>query len=139
MAKRIQMRKQRFMAIQKIAEQKKLQVEGGQPQSGGGGNIRPNDDHGSHGHGHGHHHGHPHAPKQTVSNRPAGFSNLQPNVGSRGCSIVGPLFQEVRFKVHDPKAHSKGGTLENTINGGGRGGSGGPGGGGGGGGSGSGG
>lgn len=27
-------------------------------------------------------------------------------------------FQEVRFKVHDPKAHSKGGTLENTINGG---------------------
>jgi glycine receptor alpha-3 len=27
------------------------------------------------------------------------------------------LFQEVRFKVHDPKAHSKGGTLENTING----------------------
>lgn len=28
------------------------------------------------------------------------------------------FFQEVRFKVHDPKAHSKGGTLENTINGG---------------------
>lgn len=28
------------------------------------------------------------------------------------------VFQEVRFKVHDPKAHSKGGTLENTINGG---------------------
>jgi glycine receptor alpha-3 len=27
------------------------------------------------------------------------------------------LFQEVRFKVHDPKAHFKGGTLENTING----------------------
>lgn len=25
--------------------------------------------------------------------------------------------QEVRFKVHDPKAYSKGGTLENTING----------------------
>lgn len=24
----------------------------------------------------------------------------------------------MRFKVHDPKAHSKGGTLENTINGG---------------------
>lgn len=24
---------------------------------------------------------------------------------------------QVRFKVHDPKAHSKGGTLENTING----------------------
>ncbi|KAK7068550.1 hypothetical protein SK128_006229 [Halocaridina rubra] len=27
------------------------------------------------------------------------------------------LFQEVRYKLHDPKAHSKGGTLENTING----------------------
>lgn len=25
-------------------------------------------------------------------------------------------FQEVRYKVRDPKAHSKGGTLENTIN-----------------------
>lgn len=35
------------------------------------------------------------------------------------------MFQEVRFKVHDPKAHSKGGTLENTVNGG-RGGGGGP-------------
>lgn len=28
-----------------------------------------------------------------------------------------PLFQEVRYKLHDPKTHSKGGTLENTING----------------------
>ncbi|XP_050512279.1 gamma-aminobutyric acid receptor subunit beta isoform X3 [Diabrotica virgifera virgifera] len=63
MAKRIQMRKNRFLAIQKIAEQKKLNVDGG-----------PDD----------------HAPKQT----------------------------EVRFKVHDPKAHSKGGTLESTVNGG---------------------
>ncbi|KAG5896202.1 hypothetical protein JTB14_006650 [Gonioctena quinquepunctata] len=64
MAKRIQMRKNRFLAIQKIAEQKKLNVDGG-----------PDGDH---------------APKQT----------------------------EVRFKVHDPKAHSKGGTLESTVNGG---------------------
>jgi gamma-aminobutyric acid receptor subunit beta len=38
---------------------------------------------------------------------------------------VKTLFQEVRFKVHDPKAHSKGGTLESTVNGG-RGGGGGP-------------
>lgn len=45
MAKRIQMRKNRFLAIQKIAEQKKLNVDGG-----------PDSDH---------------APKQTVSNRPA--------------------------------------------------------------------
>lgn len=117
MAKRIQMRKQRFLAIQKITQEKKLQVDGGQqaPQMG----MSREGDH-SHSHSsHGHSHSHQHAPKQTVSNRPPpGFSNIQQNVGSRGCSLVGPLFQEVRFKVHDPKAHSKGGTLENTINGG---------------------
>ncbi|XP_041673610.1 gamma-aminobutyric acid receptor subunit beta isoform X15 [Drosophila eugracilis] len=120
MAKRIQMRKQRFMAIQKIAEQKKQQLDGanqqqanpnpnanvggpggvgvgpGGPVGPGGGGVNVGVGMGmgpEHGHGHGHHahsHGHPHAPKQT----------------------------EVRFKVHDPKAHSKGGTLENTVNGG---------------------
>ncbi|XP_016956227.1 gamma-aminobutyric acid receptor subunit beta isoform X8 [Drosophila biarmipes] len=122
MAKRIQMRKQRFMAIQKIAEQKKQQLDGANQQQanpnpnanvgvggvgpggvgpggpGGGGGVNMGVGVGmgmgpEHGHGHGHHahsHGHPHAPKQT----------------------------EVRFKVHDPKAHSKGGTLENTVNGG---------------------
>ncbi|XP_039489438.1 gamma-aminobutyric acid receptor subunit beta isoform X16 [Drosophila santomea] len=118
MAKRIQMRKQRFMAIQKIAEQKKQQLDGANQQQsnpnpnanvggpggvgvgpggpggpGGGVNVGVGMGMGpEHGHGHGHHahsHGHPHAPKQTV-----------------------------RFKVHDPKAHSKGGTLENTVNGG---------------------
>jgi gamma-aminobutyric acid receptor subunit beta len=124
MAKRIQMRKQRFMAIQKIAEQKKIQVDNAQqnnpPSSGVGSVVGPPSEH-SHSHGHSHSH-HPHVPKQpmgTMGNRgPPGMS-LQGNVvGSRGCSIVGPLFQEVRFKVHDPKAHSKGGTLENTINGG---------------------
>lgn len=124
MAKRIQMRKQRLMAIQKIAEQKKMQVDNAQqnrdPPSGGPGSVvGPPSEH-SHSHGHSHSH-HPHVPKQqmTMSNRgPPGMS-LQGNVvTSRGCSIVGPLFQEVRFKVHDPKAHSKGGTLENTINGG---------------------
>ncbi|XP_063702908.1 gamma-aminobutyric acid receptor subunit beta isoform X3 [Culicoides brevitarsis] len=133
MAKRIQMRKQRFMAIQKIAEQKKLQAEGNQQavvnQSGPGsvvsGNVgrqrddvRDGSEH-SHVHGHGHSHGHPHGPKQQMGNRQGqGGMPMQQNVGSRGCSLVGPLFQEVRFKVHDPKAHSKGGTLENTINGG---------------------
>ncbi|XP_065162541.1 gamma-aminobutyric acid receptor subunit beta isoform X8 [Atheta coriaria] len=85
MAKRIQMRKNRFLAIQKIAEQKKMAIDG------------PDGDH---------------APKQTVSNRPRQFS-----------------YEEVRFKVNDPKAHSKGGTLESTVNGG-RGGGGGGGGGG---------
>jgi gamma-aminobutyric acid receptor subunit beta len=122
MAKRIQMRKQRFMAIQKIAEQKKTQMDNAQqnnPPSVGGSVVGPPSEH-SHSHGHSHSH-HPHVPKQqmTMGNRgPPGMS-LQGNVvTSRGCSIVGPLFQEVRFKVHDPKAHSKGGTLENTINGG---------------------
>ncbi|XP_052862819.1 gamma-aminobutyric acid receptor subunit beta isoform X2 [Anopheles cruzii] len=114
MAKRIQMRKQRFMAIQKIAEQKKQQAADG--------NHPPPpppvaSDH-SHGHGHGHSHTHQHTPKQQMGSRSGTLSNVPPNMGSRGCSIVGPLFQEVRFKVHDPKAHSKGGTLENTINGG---------------------
>ncbi|XP_060832011.1 gamma-aminobutyric acid receptor subunit beta isoform X4 [Bombus pascuorum] len=66
MAKRIQMRKNRF---QKIAESMKTARENPGPPGVPG-------DHGDH------------APKQTV-----------------------------RFKVHDPKAHSKGGTLENTING----------------------
>lgn len=47
MAKRIQMRKNRFLAIQKIAEQKKMAIDG------------PDGDH---------------APKQTVSNRPRQFS-----------------------------------------------------------------
>ncbi|XP_049294697.1 gamma-aminobutyric acid receptor subunit beta isoform X5 [Anopheles funestus] len=114
MAKRIQMRKQRFMAIQKIAEQKKQQAADA--------NHPPPpppvaSDH-SHGHGHGHSHTHQHTPKQQMGSRSGTMQNVPPNMGSRGCSIVGPLFQEVRFKVHDPKAHSKGGTLENTINGG---------------------
>ncbi|XP_039309866.1 gamma-aminobutyric acid receptor subunit beta isoform X11 [Solenopsis invicta] len=72
MAKRIQMRKNRF---QKIAESMKAASENPGPRVPG--------DHGDH------------APKQTWSH----------------------VVQEVRFKVHDPKAHSKGGTLENTING----------------------
>ncbi|KAK6627275.1 hypothetical protein RUM44_009752 [Polyplax serrata] len=71
MAKRIQMRKSRFMAIQKIAEQKnKANLEA------------------QHGH--------------------SGPPGDQDHTGPK---------QTVRFKVHDPKAHSKGGTLENTING----------------------
>lgn len=117
MAKRIQMRKQRFNAIQKIAQEKKLQVEGAQQAQSMSAMSQAGSEH-AHSHGHGHSHSHPHVPKQTVSSRSSGYSNIQQNVGSRGCSIVGPLFQEVRFKVHDPKAHSKGGTLENTINGG---------------------
>ncbi|XP_045465939.1 gamma-aminobutyric acid receptor subunit beta-like isoform X2 [Harmonia axyridis] len=62
LAKRIQMRMDRFKAIQAMLQQRKL-VNGGQDAAG-------------------------HAPKQA----------------------------EVRYKVHDPKAHSKGGTLESKVN-----------------------
>ncbi|KAK8379047.1 hypothetical protein O3P69_009649 [Scylla paramamosain] len=66
MGKRIQMRRTRVLAIQKLAEQRKQQVDHSHTS-----------------------HDHPdHAPKTTV-----------------------------RYKLHDPKTHSKGGTLENTING----------------------
>lgn len=63
MAKRIQMRKQRFMAIQKIAQEKKLQVDGGQQPSA---MMSAGPDH-SHSHSsHGHSHSHQHGPKQSV-------------------------------------------------------------------------
>ncbi|XP_049886240.1 gamma-aminobutyric acid receptor subunit beta-like isoform X5 [Pectinophora gossypiella] len=78
MAKRIQMRKQRFVAIQKIASEKKL---------------------------------------PPVDCPPVGDPHTLSKMGTLGrCPPGRP--SEVRFKVHDPKAHSKGGTLENTINGG---------------------
>ncbi|CAF4750532.1 unnamed protein product [Pieris macdunnoughi] len=76
MAKRIQMRKQRFMTIQKIASEKKMPVD-----------CPPVETH-------------------TLSKM---------NTIGR-CNSGRP--SEVRFKVHDPKVHSKGGILENTINGG---------------------
>ncbi|XP_050683653.1 gamma-aminobutyric acid receptor subunit beta isoform X1 [Leptidea sinapis] len=76
MAKRIQMRKQRFMTIQKIASEKKLPPE-----------CPPVDTH----------------------------TLTKMNTLGR-CQLGRP--SEVRFKVHDPKAHSKGAILENTLNGG---------------------
>uniref|UniRef100_A0A8D8VGT2 Gamma-aminobutyric acid receptor subunit beta n=2 Tax=Cacopsylla melanoneura TaxID=428564 RepID=A0A8D8VGT2_9HEMI len=110
MAKRIQMRKNRFMAIQKVAEQKKTIEAVGHPGPLGLGHAPPphatlsHSSHGGHaGHGHSHH------------------SHHGGHYGPHGHH--GPLVddhmpkQTVRFKVYDPKAHSKGGTLENTING----------------------
>ncbi|CAG4955593.1 unnamed protein product [Colias eurytheme] len=76
MAKRIQMRKQRFMTIQKIASEKKMPVD-----------CPPVD-------------AHTLSKMNTIGRCPPGRPS------------------EVRFKVHDPKVHSKGGILENTINGG---------------------
>ncbi|CAH2034736.1 unnamed protein product, partial [Iphiclides podalirius] len=85
MAKRIQMRKQRFTAVQKMAAEKKMQLDG---PPGTSEPLPP--------------------PRTSTLTRP-----LPP---SRSSSY-NPHTQEVRFKVHDPKAYSKGGTLENTING----------------------
>ncbi|KPJ00613.1 Gamma-aminobutyric acid receptor subunit beta [Papilio xuthus] len=85
MAKRIQMRKQRFTAVQKMAAEKKMAGDG---PPGPSEPLPP--------------------PRTTTLTRP-----LPP---SRSSSY-NPHTQEVRFKVHDPKAYSKGGTLENTING----------------------
>ncbi|XP_013189389.1 gamma-aminobutyric acid receptor subunit beta-like [Amyelois transitella] len=78
MAKRIQMRKQRFTAVQKIAAEKKIQIDG---PPGPSEPLPP--------------------PRTSTLNRP-----LPPSRSS-----------EVRYKAHDPKVYSKGGTLENTING----------------------
>ncbi|KAB7495402.1 Gamma-aminobutyric acid receptor subunit beta [Armadillidium nasatum] len=76
LGKRIQMRKNRIMNLQKLAEQRKAANAASE---------------------------HPdHNIKQTLRGK---------------LRVRHPLFQEVRYKVHDPKAHSKGGTLENTING----------------------
>ncbi|KAL4717473.1 hypothetical protein ACJJTC_000622 [Scirpophaga incertulas] len=79
MAKRIQMRKQRFTAVQKMAAEKKIHIDVPAGPS------------------------EPMPPPRSAStlNRP-----LPPSRSS-----------EVRYKVHDPKAYSKGGSLENTING----------------------
>lgn len=65
MAKRIQMQKQRFMAIQQIAQEKKLQVDGAQQAPA---HLSSGADHGhSHSsHKHGHHH---HAPKQLMTGK----------------------------------------------------------------------
>ncbi|KAJ8737817.1 hypothetical protein PYW08_000412 [Mythimna loreyi] len=78
MAKRIQMRKQRFTAVQKMAAEKKMQIDG---PPGTSEPLPP--------------------PRSSTLTRPPPPSRSS----------------EVRFKVHDPKAYSKGGTLENTING----------------------
>ncbi|GLH06817.1 GABA receptor Rdl 1 subunit: GABA receptor Rdl 1 subunit [Gryllus bimaculatus] len=97
MAKRIQMRKNRFLAIQKIAEQKKAALEPAHappPPAA----VRPEGDHA------------PSKHKLVEKKNNCGVLNDELFGGRR-------LFQEVRFKVHDRKAHSKGGTLERTVNG----------------------
>ncbi|XP_048488322.1 gamma-aminobutyric acid receptor subunit beta-like isoform X1 [Plutella xylostella] len=101
MAKRIQMRKQRYTAVQKMAAEKKMAdgpapgpaIEPIPPPRGGTlsrSHTPGHPPHPPHPLHHSHPHGHPHPPSRS---------------------------SEVRYKVHDPKAYSKGGTLENTING----------------------
>lgn len=115
MAKRIQMRKSRFMAIQKIAEQKNkanLEAQQGPPLGPPG-----EPDHAG--------------LKQTViinffpffyllflfSFTILAFLTHTWRSFLKFTTILSFFFFQVRFKAHDPKAHSKGGTLENTING----------------------
>ncbi|XP_045784770.1 gamma-aminobutyric acid receptor subunit beta-like [Maniola jurtina] len=87
MAKRIQMRKQRFTAVQKMAAEKKMQIDG-VPGPSVPEPLPP--------------------PRTSTLTRPAPPSRS---------SSYNPHTQEVRFKVHDQKVYSKGGPLDNSING----------------------
>lgn len=91
MAKRIQMRKQRFMAIQKIAQEKKLQVDGGQQPSA---MMSAGPDH-SHSHSsHGHSHSHQHGPKQSVQ------QSIQGKCAPHLCDLLSRLaFYSLSFSL----------------------------------------
>ncbi|XP_066945758.1 gamma-aminobutyric acid receptor subunit beta isoform X3 [Macrobrachium rosenbergii] len=90
MGKRIQMKKNRIMALQKIAEHKLKEAAIEQSHA--------SQDHPDH------------TPKTTVSSAHDKHTIDQLR---QHCKTT----HQVRYKLHDPKAHSKGGTLENTING----------------------
>nr|XP_018901515.1 PREDICTED: gamma-aminobutyric acid receptor subunit beta isoform X1 [Bemisia tabaci] len=114
MAKRIQMRKNRFMAIQKLQADQKKGVEA--HVSGVGGDDHQATKHTSvaslnqrHIQVQGLKNFLIYQPKEKVSSQCS--SHMQQYTRPRNSD------NEVRYKVHDPKAHFKGGTLENTING----------------------
>ncbi|XP_068232436.1 gamma-aminobutyric acid receptor subunit beta isoform X2 [Palaemon carinicauda] len=90
MGKRIQMRKNRIMALQKLAESKLKAATLDHSHT--------SQDHPDH------------TPKTTVSTTQ---ERMNIDHMTRHCKST----HQVRYKLHDPKAHSKGGTLENTING----------------------
>ncbi|KAJ8709915.1 hypothetical protein PYW07_009281 [Mythimna separata] len=102
MSKRIQMRKQRFVAIQKIMSEKKMPAEmapgavwDAHSLSKGGSLGR----------------GAPPPPRHSLGGAPP----PPPRHHHPSLDRCGRHMQEVRYKVRDPKAHSKGGTLESSI------------------------
>ncbi|CAG0888026.1 unnamed protein product [Cyprideis torosa] len=124
-AKRIQMRKTRILAMQKFAEQKRQQREIAQSQMV----AAPWQSHGPP----------PHEPschmmEQEWTPKPStmrsraqsgtwGETSSGPCCPPRECGMDqewAPKQAEVRYKINDPKMHTKGGTLENTTLNGGR-------------------
>lgn len=97
MAKRIQMRKQRFMTIQKIAQEKKMTVDVPPQQQQMLREIDHSHSHSSHGH-HGHGHHHQHASKQSMI-RP-GYSNMPPPVSESSA-------KQSKLKLEKKKNKSK--------------------------------
>ncbi|XP_022834482.1 gamma-aminobutyric acid receptor subunit beta-like isoform X3 [Spodoptera litura] len=106
MSKRIQMRKQRFVAIQKIMSEKKMPAECAPPWdahslSKAGSLSR----------------GAPPPPRHSLGGAPPPpprqHGSLHGSVDRSGdrCRHL----QEVRYKARDPKAHSKGATLESSL------------------------
>ncbi|XP_023942064.1 gamma-aminobutyric acid receptor subunit beta [Bicyclus anynana] len=87
MAKRIQMRKQRFTAVQKIAAEKKITIDGVPP---------------------------PAVPEPQATPRTVTLSRPPPPSRS---SSYNPHTQEVRFKVHEQKVYARGGPLDNGRSG----------------------
>ncbi|CAH0696131.1 unnamed protein product [Spodoptera exigua] len=108
MSKRIQMRKQRFVAIQKIMSEKKMPAECAAPWdahslSKAGSLSR----------------GAPPPPRHSLGGAPPLGAAPPPPPRHHG-SLHGSVdrcrhLQEVRYKVRDPKAHSKGATLESSL------------------------
>ncbi|XP_059079312.1 gamma-aminobutyric acid receptor subunit beta-like isoform X3 [Tigriopus californicus] len=107
MAKRIQMRKNRFLALQKMAEQKKNEAmnPGGPGLNDGG----PPDHNG--------------IPKQTEirinmhdlnRSMPVGSSSSVRFSNNKGILVNSPR-QAVHFKIRDPKMHCKGGSRESIV------------------------
>lgn len=104
MSKRIQMRKQRFVAIQKIMSEKKMPAECAPPAPWDAHSLSKGGSLGR---------GAPPPPRHSLSS--TGAPPPPPRHHHPSMDRCGRHLQEVRYKVRDPKAHSKGGTLESSI------------------------